>query len=67
MKNFQATISVEPIGDAFAVVRVEQWRQDRPPAIATIMRNKIMADGPFATRAAADAALARIDDRSAAR
>jgi hypothetical protein len=63
MKDFQSTTSVEAIGDAFAVVRVEQWRADNPMAIATIVRNKIMADGPFGTRAEADAALARLDAR----
>ena len=64
MRDFQSTMSVEPVGDAFAVVRVEQWRHDRPPAVAKIVRNRIMADGPFHTRADAAAALARIDARA---
>ena len=66
MRDFRTTLSVEAVGDAFAVVRIEQWRHDRPPAIATIVRNKVMADGPFACRADAEAALARLQVPAAA-
>lgn len=64
MRDFRSTLSVDAIGDAFAVVRIEQWRHDHPPAIATIMRNKVMADGPFECRADAEAALVRINGKS---
>ena len=66
MRDFQSTLSVEQIREAFAVVRVEQWRHDNPPAIATVVSNKVVADGPFQTRREAEAALARIHARQAA-
>lgn len=67
MRDFQSTMSVEAVGDSFAVVRVEQWRHDNPPAMVTIIRNKVLADGPFRTRPEAAAALARLDARQSDR
>lgn len=67
MRDYQSTLSVEPVGDAFAVVRTELWRHDAPPAIATVVGSKVMADGPFHTRIEAEAALARIDATAVSR
>lgn len=60
MTDFQSTLSVEPVGDAFAVVRVEQRRHHFPPALATIIHNRVMADGPFHTHDEAAASMARM-------
>lgn len=62
MKDFHSTLSVEALGGKFAVVRVEQWRTD--DVKAAVVRNKIMADGPFDTREDADRKLRQIDARA---
>lgn len=61
MRDFQSTTSVEAVGEMFAVVRVEQWCHRSGPAMAMIVRNKVMVDGPFGSRTHAADALARID------
>lgn len=63
MKNFLQWLTVEELGGQFAVVRREQWERPSPDAIVSLVRNAILADGPFVDRATAERARDAIEGR----
>lgn len=66
MKNFRQWLTVDDLGGKYAVVRREQWERSGTAALASIVRNAIMADGPFEDRADAERARDLIEERSRA-